>query len=155
MYKNYFTLLFLLLILTGCNRSGLQGLVLCSGVVTTDGSPLAGVTVTLIPDKEGAAENAKQRNALATTDASGHFTMTTLNPNDGVYPGKYRVQITKYEQSGKLVGTGEIGDEGKEIMFEQSVNRLPATYEDAQKSQLSVDVPASGIRDITLELKTK
>ncbi|MDR3110908.1 MAG: carboxypeptidase-like regulatory domain-containing protein, partial [Planctomycetaceae bacterium] len=116
----------------------------------------AGAAVTLIPDREGGtAEDAEQRNALATTDANGHFVMTTLDPNDGVYPGKYRVQVTKYEQSGKLVGTGEIDDMGKEIMFEPSVNRLPALYENYQKSQLSIDVPAGGIKNVKLDLVTK
>jgi hypothetical protein len=156
MYKKYFILLFSLLLLTGCNRSGLRGLVSCSGEVTLDGAPLAGATVTLIPDKEGvAAEGAEQRNALATTDANGHFTMTTLNPNDGVFPGKYWVQVTKYEQSGKFIGTGETGDDGKEVMFEQSVNRLPAIYENYQKSELRVEVPASGIKNVKLDLVAK
>ncbi|MDR0337824.1 MAG: hypothetical protein LBI18_12110 [Planctomycetaceae bacterium] len=82
--------------------------------------------------------------------------MTTLKENDGVYPGQYWIIITKYEQSGELIKTGEIDSEtGEDILFEKPVNRLPKIYENYHESQLRVTVPDSGIRDIVLELTTR
>ena len=129
-YHLFIVLFFITLFLnSGCNRSGLSGLVVCKGKVTLGTVPLEGATVTFIPNAENSTEKNIQRNAFAITDSAGRFTMTTLKENDGVYPGEYWVMVTKYEQSGNLVKTGEIDPEtGKDIMFETSVNRLPAIY---------------------------
>jgi hypothetical protein len=156
-HRLFIVLFFITLFLnSGCNRSGLSGLVVCKGIVTLDTVPLESATVTLIPNAQNSTEKNKQRNAFSITDSAGRFTMTTLKENDGVYPGEYWITITKYEQSGEFVKTGEIDPEtGKDIMFEKPVNRLPAIYENYHKSQLRVTVPDSGIRDIVLELTTK
>jgi hypothetical protein len=157
--KNYLfiVLFFITLFLNaGCHRSGLSGLVVWNGKVTLDTVPVEGATVTFIPNVENSTGENKQRNAFSVTDSAGRFTMTTLKENDGVYSGSYWVIVAKYEQSGELVKTGKVDPEtGKDIMFEKSVNRLPAIYENYQKSQLRVTVPDSGIRDIVLELTTK
>jgi hypothetical protein len=157
-YHHLFIVLFFIAMFSnsGCHRSGLSGLVVCKGKVTLDAVPLEGATVTFIPNVENATNENKQRNAFSVTDSAGRFTMTTLKENDGVYPGQYWIIVTKYEQSGEFVKTGEISTEtGEDIMFEKSVNRLPAIYENYHKSQLCVTVPDSGIRDIVLELSTK
>jgi hypothetical protein len=153
----FIVLFFITLFLnSGCHRSGLSWLVVCKGKVTLDTVPLEGATVTLIPNVENSTGENKQRNAFGITDSAGRFTMTTLKENDGVYSGQYWIIITKYEQSGEFVKTGEIDLEtGKDVMFEKPVNRLPAIYENYHKSQLRVTVPDSGIRDIVLELTTK
>jgi hypothetical protein len=153
----FIVLFFIILFLnSGCNHSGLSGLVVCKGKVTLDTIPLEGVSVTFIPNIENSTNENKQRNAFAITDSAGRFTMTTLKENDGVYPGQYWIIATKYEQSGELVKTGDIDSEtGQDILFEKPVNRLPAIYENYRKSQLRVVVPDTGIRDIVLELTTK
>jgi hypothetical protein len=157
-YHYLFIILFFIAMFlnSGCNHSGLSGLVVCKGRVTLDTVPLEGATVTLIPNIENITEENKQRNAFSVTDSAGRFAMTTLKENDGVYPGQYWVIITKYEQSGELIKTGEIDPEtGKDIMFEKSVNRLPTIYENYRESQLRVTVTDSGVRDIVLELTPK
>jgi hypothetical protein len=157
-YSRLFIVLFYITLFlnSGCNRSGLSGLVVCKGMVTLDTVPLEGATVTFIPNAENSTENNQQRNAFSVTDSAGRFTMTTLKENDGIYPGQYWVVITKYEQSGEFIKTKEIDPEtGKNILFEKSINRLPAIYENYRESQLHVTVPDSGIRDIVLELTTK
>ncbi len=138
----------------GCRKTGLSGLVVCEGVVTLDSEPVEGVTVALIPNREEA--DTALRNAIATTDASGRFTMTTLKEKDGVFPGKYWVMVTKYEPSGEFVKLPEIDPEtGENIMFEKSANSLPAIYENYRRSKLEVTIPASGLRDFVLELVSK
>lgn len=156
-YYSFIVLFFIILFLnSGCNQSGLSGLVVCKGKVTLDTVPLENATVTLIPYVQNSTEKNQQRNAFSITDSAGRFTMTTLKENDGVYSGEYWIIITKYEQSGEFVKTGEIDTEtGKDILFEKSVNRLPAIYENYRESQLRVTVPDSGIQDIVLELTTK
>ncbi|MDR2115682.1 MAG: carboxypeptidase-like regulatory domain-containing protein [Planctomycetaceae bacterium] len=149
--------LFVILFLnSGCNHSGLSGLVVCKGKVMLDAVPLEGATVTLIPNIENVTKENQQRNAFSITDSAGRFTMTTLKENDGVYPGDYWLIVTKYDPSGEFIKTGEIDLEtGEDILFEKSVNRLPAIYENYRESQLRVTVPDSGIRDIVLELTTR
>jgi hypothetical protein len=156
-YPLFIVLFFITLFLnSGCNHSGLSGLVVCKGKVTLDTVPVEGATVTFIPNVENSKEGNKQRNAFSITDSAGRFTMTTLKENDGVYSGEYWVIVTKYEQSGEFVKTGEIDPgTGEDILFEKSVNRLPAIYENYRESQLRVTVPDSGVRDIVLELTTK
>jgi hypothetical protein len=153
MYKKFFTSLIfvLLLFLYGCRPSGLTGLVPCSGTLTLEGTPLNDASVTFIPNQE--TNDSEQRNAFAKTDSAGHFTMTTLKENDGVYPGKYWIIVTKYEQSGQFVKTGEVNSEtGKDILFEPAINRLPARYENYLESKLEVTVPVSGNKKFMLEL---
>jgi hypothetical protein len=156
-YHSFIVLFFITLFLnSGCNQSGLSGLVVCKGKVMLDTVPLEGATVTLIPNIENITEENKQRNAFSITNSAGQFTMTTLKENDGVYPGDYWIIVTKYEPSGEFIKTEEIDPgTGEDILFEKSVNRLPAIYENYRKSQLRVMVPDSGVRDIVLELTTK
>jgi hypothetical protein len=58
-----------------------------SGVVTLDGKPLAGASIHFVPEGSG-------RDATGETDASGHFTMSTFKPRDGVVPATYKVVIS-------------------------------------------------------------
>ena len=152
--RNFFTFTLLLTIVCclGCQGgASLSGLVPCDGVVTLDGNPIEGVTIMFIPRDSGT-----QRDAHAMTDVAGKFKMTTLKENDGVMPGTYSVTITKYEQSGQLVATGETDPEtGKPIMFETSVNRLSAVYENRTKSPLEITVPKGGTKTATFELTSK
>lgn len=57
-----------------------------AGVVKLDGKPLANASVQFLPVGEG-------RDATATTNAAGEFVMSTIDPRDGVFPGKYKVLI--------------------------------------------------------------
>jgi len=59
-----------LLLLVGCNKGGLPGLVVGKGQVIYDGTPLAGASVTFHPS-EGLSDG--RRSAIAQTDEQGKF----------------------------------------------------------------------------------
>lgn len=67
--------------LSGCSR----GPVSVSGTVMLDDKPLPKTRVLLEP------ADGKGRPAYGETDESGRFSLTTKTPNDGVYPGQYKV----------------------------------------------------------------
>lgn len=75
----------------GCARKG-PGVNLVAGVVTLDGTPLAGATIMFRPVAGGPI-------GAGTTDATGRYVMTTLGfkPGAGVLAGDYAVTIRKYK----------------------------------------------------------
>src|SRR5215204_672559 len=56
------------------------------GVVTLDGKPLPGATVTFSPIQEGRAASGR-------TDTDGSFRLTTYRTDDGALPGEYKVIV--------------------------------------------------------------
>ena len=72
------------LLAAGCSRG--SGLVLATGTVKLDGQPLAGATVTFVPQQAG-------RPATATTDAQGNFRLATAQAGEGAAPGQYAVTV--------------------------------------------------------------
>ena len=137
----FFTLvlsgLAVILIFTGCSpSSGLSGLYPCEGTVTHNGSPVAGASVTFYPDGGGG----DARVAGGETDANGIFRVTTLKPQDGLYPGTYKVTIIKYEEYGpppKIT----INEDGEEISSGRQLrNALPAKYEKQDKTELTATI---------------
>jgi hypothetical protein len=77
------------LMLCGCG--GPNDPVKVKGVVTFDGVPVAGATVSFLPEREDG------RPANAMTEADGSFTLTTFKKGDGALRGAYRVVVTKLE----------------------------------------------------------
>jgi hypothetical protein len=75
------------LILNGCNRSGLN-LADVSGVVTYNGKAVEKAGVIFMPESG--------QPAMGTTDAEGKFTLATAN-HPGALVGNHRVGITKSE----------------------------------------------------------
>ncbi|MBP5620676.1 MAG: hypothetical protein J6X44_01545, partial [Thermoguttaceae bacterium] len=86
------------IVVSGCQKKRLKGLVPAQGVVTFNGEKVAGATVLFSPKQIGGEASSAQ----AITDAQGVFKMTTLDPGDGVYPGEYRVSIMKDKVEGGL-----------------------------------------------------
>jgi hypothetical protein len=72
------------LLIAGCSRG--PALVPASGQVKLDGQPLAGATVTFVPQQAG-------RPATATTDAQGNFRLATAQAGEGAAPGEYAVTV--------------------------------------------------------------
>jgi hypothetical protein len=87
-----------------------------TGTITLNGRPLAGVTVTFVPDKGPVA--------AGVTDKVGRFAMTTYEENDGAALGRYRVKISD------SIPEGDRRTEGD----------LPAKYADPDVSGLVVEV---------------
>ncbi len=58
-----------------------------SGIVTLDGQPLTGATITFVPTAGGGP-------AVGKTDVSGRYTLTTFEEGDALAPGTYSVTVS-------------------------------------------------------------
>jgi hypothetical protein len=141
--------LIIALALVGCNQAPqLKGLVPASGTVTFNGEPVEGAMVIFIPDSEGTS----MRAASATTGgANGRFTLMTLQPADGAFPGTYKVTVEKTETT-ENDQTVRMGPDGRAMDNLMTVDFLPLKYMDISTSDLTVEIPPRGNRNITLEL---
>lgn len=137
----------MLLAALGCNSGGgnLPKTVPAMGVVTLDGKPVEGAQVVLVPAAESAT------GAYGVTNSSGQFALRAYEQKDGAIPGDYKVQISKTVEV-RLSGAKGSVDGGDPVRFEHGV---PAKYTGVKTSGLLLTVPASGIRDIKLELTSK
>lgn len=78
----------------GCNNG--PNIAPVSGTVTVDGKPLGEAGVTFTPLEGG-------RPAWATTDAEGHFQLTTLRSGDGAFVGEHVVTVAEPETDVPIV----------------------------------------------------
>jgi hypothetical protein len=157
------------LALTGCGSS----LVKTEGVVTLDGQPVEGATVTFM------TEDGKQT-SVGATDASGKFQLFTAD-KPGALPGSYKVTVVK---TPKVAGAESMSpgnpeylkqmkEESKDTMAASKKSaafakmpglaagggaasiksELPKIYGTPASTPLTAKVPSDG--PITLELKSK
>jgi hypothetical protein len=147
--KKWF-LFFLLILSAGCNQAGrLEGLVPALGIVTFNGQPVNNATIIFSP-KTG---EDTARAASAITDAKGNFTMMTLNPGDGVFPGDYLVTVEKTETTGEYRQESiPNSDKSKLIDTRQIKDLLPVKYNNINTTDLSVSISEKGNKKIVLEL---
>jgi hypothetical protein len=133
----------------GCNNgSKLDGLVPARGVLKLDGKPVSDATVIFKPVGQ-------TRSAIGTTDANGNFSMMTLNPNDGVYPGEYIVTATKTEYRGEIREEQPKGsDERSKIIHDnrEIIEHLPLKYAASDTTDLKITIPAGGNKKIAFDL---
>ncbi len=101
------------------------------GVVTLDGKPLAGYTVTF-------ASTQDMRPAWGTTDEEGRFELTTYNPGDGALRGEYKVVLTSPTAFGPQKGGPKLPD----AKSSQKVRPIHVNYQSVQKTPLTRVVPA-------------
>jgi hypothetical protein len=142
--KKFLIISIFLLAMVGCKQSSLSGLVPAVGTVTHDGKTVGNATIVFIP-----ANNTEgMRSASGTTDTNGKFTMTTLVPNDGVFPGEYVVTIDKVES----IGEYKVDEKHKVTDTTQIINHLPLKYGNAETSGLTVSISPSGDKKLLFEL---
>ena len=148
------------LLLCGCG--GPNDPVTVKGVVTLDGVPVGGATVSFLPEREDG------RPANALTESDGSFRLTTFKKGDGALRGAYRVVVTKLEPK---VPDGprwteywddEHDKKKKPVQYygmvhdsalKPSKSLLPVLYRDAATTPLKCTVPPD--TRLTLELKSK
>lgn len=133
----------------GCGQERLPGLVPASGIVTYQGDPIADAWVTFVPSQPGSS----QRAASSVTDGQGHFTMTTLDPQDGVVPGEYFVKISKKVDSTDNskadidAGRAKPKNNTRHIQYV-----IPQKYEQPEESGLVVQIESQGNQAIEFHL---
>jgi hypothetical protein len=124
-----------------------------AGVLTLDGQPVKGATVTFLPEASGG------RPAHGLTLADGSFQLSTFRPNDGALPGNYKV-TAQYNEPPEISGSFKNQQEAMEAVSKapppkKKVPRytIPAPYGDPSKTSLRQKVPADG--RITLDLRSQ
>ena len=133
--------------LIGCSGSGVPGRPPthpATGSVSLDGTPVAGATVTLVPQAGGPP-------AVAVTDPKGGFRLTTFQAGDGAVAGTYGVAVEKRVAAG--AGTGA-GDEYQPPTgpLPPPENVLPAKYASAETSGLTATIESGRPNMVTLDL---
>lgn len=132
------------------------------GIVTLDGKPVAGATVSFLPEGETGHP------ANGWTDKEGAFRLTTFVKGDGAFPGSYRVVVGKLEPKVPDGPTWtEYWDDAhdrrkKPVQYygmlestarKKSKSLLPTRYADVARTPLQCSVPSRGT--VTLELRSK
>ncbi|QDS90205.1 hypothetical protein EC9_44120 [Rosistilla ulvae] len=144
-----------LLLVAGCGDIGTWSdsrqvmLYPVSGIVTLDGQPVEGAQVIFQPAGES------QQNLLGTgeTDASGRFSLVTVQAGEGAVAGTHNVSVSKRV----VTGVNTDADVDLEI-FVPSVteeNQLPEIYNAFETSGLTFDVSDQQATEISIALETQ
>lgn len=126
------------LLLVGCNR-GLQ-VAPVAGRVTLDGKPLKFGSVMMQSGSGGQA-------AIGEIQPDGSFVMSTFRPEDGAIVGQHRIRVTCFSAQDPAV-RATAGDTLGKLL-------IPQKYTVFSASGLTADVPAEGLPELLLELKTE
>jgi len=137
---------------SGCGGSDHPETSPVSGVVSLDGVPLAGASVTFI--RAGAAVF-----STGLTNHQGEYALTTFKPDDGAIVGNNIVTVTmpaipqqKQQQAPDSPMNAEYFDLLRESQSEAPKAKLPAFYADPQTSGLLIHVtPGENVHDIELK----
>jgi hypothetical protein len=108
------------------------------GVITSNGTPLEGVLITILP----AVSAPGTRGAAAQSGSDGTFTMTTLKKDDGVFPGEYKVSISKKLVSLSADQKRELGMLFGEAVEISVIDVVPEKYQDPNTSGFTLTVNA-------------
>ena len=137
----------LAVVLAGCGGRRVSPV---QGVVTLDGEPVAGATVSFLPDGEGG------RPATGFTAADGTFRLTTYQTDDGALAGDYRVLVQKGEAAKDETEAEQSALERAKAKYEEkAVQRkrkpsLPSRYAGFKTTPLRCTVPVTGTVELEL-----
>lgn len=149
-------LLFGFVCFVGCGpKVNLDGVVPVAGTLTLDSQPFEGADVTFMP--QASASGSETRSGRAVTAADGTFNAMTLQTNDGLYPGEYKVVVSKItrvpsvpeEQAAKLA------EAGKAVPPDKETEHAPKVYTDPETTPLTVTIGSKGEKELKIELKSK
>ena len=94
-----------------------------TGTVTQGGTAVEGATVTFIPPVTSAGTGEVElQSAVGVTDASGKYSLTTFESNDGAMPGAYKVRVFKFDKPEDFEAEPASSASGE-------MAEMPATYE--------------------------
>ncbi|MFM7319790.1 MAG: hypothetical protein ACKO85_22145 [Isosphaeraceae bacterium] len=130
---------------TGCGSSE-PGLVPVKGKITLDGGPFPKEGMINFTGASAADPNAPSRPGSAKFGTDGVFSAMSFEPGDGLYPGTYKLAVECQDAPPTIANDGRmIG--GK--------NLIPAKFQNAETSGLTLTVPADGVKDAVIDVKTK
>lgn len=112
------------------------------GLLTLDGKPLEGASITILP------ASATAQGATAISESNGTFSMKAFEQKDGALPGSYTVTVTK---TNVIKGEGLNADGGENITYSFGV---PRKYTTATTSGLTLEIPPEGSTTLKIELKS-
>ena len=159
-YKICWTVLILSLgmfFIIGCGTSKVPGRVPGQGNVLYDGKPLAWAIVTFTPK----TNTPGTRVATAQTDVNGLFSLNTLGEK-GILPGDYMITTSKdikdegpqsvenWKKSQAEGGREPVPEEG----VYNVVSVIPKKFTLTQSSEMEVNIPPKGKKDIKIEIQT-
>ncbi len=121
-----------------------------SGKVTYKNLPVEGATVSFLGD-------GKIPPAMALTDSSGEFILTTSRSGDGAVPGVHRVTVTKIvgPPAAKSTGSMSMEDAAKAASapaVAKPLSMLPDRYAAADSSGLQFTVKAGDKNNFAIDL---
>jgi|SRR5581483_2427767 len=139
-----FQVLFLLSLFVGCRQNTIPGLVPVAGTVSIDQKPLQGAMVVFIPVDDTSGVGGSGR-----TQADGSYQLKYLRGGAGVFPGKYKVVVSK-----RVMPDGSPLPDDDETPPHESPAResLPPHFSGREQTRLTAVVPETG-GQIHLELK--
>ncbi|GHT24087.1 hypothetical protein FACS189419_08810 [Planctomycetales bacterium] len=144
---------FLILTVAGCNSpTNIRGLVPASGTLTLDGQIFAGANIQFVLEK-GAAKNARSGTAVSGTD--GRFTAMTLQVDDGLFPGTYKVTVSKIEVEPYTAGQEKMLQEGKSVPPQAQKELVPKIFTDKNTTPIKLTIEAGGSKDLKIDVKSK
>lgn len=107
-----------------------------SGVITVDGKPVAGLTISFAP--QGASLESG-RPSVAKTDEEGRYVAKTLDGVSGAAVGEHLVSIT----------SEQLDPETQEVIQPETI---PAQYN--RRTELRLSVPAGGTQEANFALES-
>jgi hypothetical protein len=146
----------LVVLLAGCGKNPLGPVVPVSGKVTLNGKPLPAALVTFVPDPSKGNKVQASVFALVGTDGEYHLLTTTreeAGPRTGAPTGWYRVKVAPAMPANLPVPGGP---PGKSVASTVKLSSIPARYQDANTTPISVEVRESAqAESYDLKLVTK
>lgn len=150
---HFLIVLSLLCTVIGCGPSGnLDGVKPSSGIVTLDGQPLDEAFVSFLPEK---VEGYEPRSARAVSKADGTFQLMTLQANDGLYPGEYKVTVSKVLVEEYTEAQKKLLEEGKNVPPPKETELVPKIYTERSTTPLTVTIGPKGEKEIKIELSSQ
>jgi hypothetical protein len=137
------------LLVAGCSQkpaSNRPQTVPVKGTITLKGQPLAKATVSFQPDGKGSG-------ASGITDDSGGFVLSTFAAKDGAVPGKYKVAVTKMDDTPSGKDMNDAGYAPPTASSPPPKSLVPEQYADPAKSGLTAEVATGAANAFDFDLK--
>lgn len=159
MFRTVCWLASLMVLAVGCSRGDRPVIATASGIVTLDGNPVEGATVTFEPVSGG-------RPCFGITDMEGRYKITSYEENDGAPVGDHYVSVIKITGPGASAPAGtdnsmslsDIAPPGAEESGDPdkgTVYLVPRKYINAKTSGLKITVPDGGSSELDLKLSVR